>query len=127
MPINNKKCSFGKRVESFKYAWEGLRHLVRREPNIRIHIVAGIIAVLCGWYLDIDKSEWSAVILCIGIVLITETINTAVENVCDYISLTYHPKIKIIKDLAAAAVLIGAVMSAIIAGYIFAPKILALL
>ncbi|MBD1432556.1 diacylglycerol kinase family protein [Sphingobacterium sp. DN00404] len=127
MPPNNKKFTLGRRIRSFKYAFKGLLHLIREEPNARIHFVAGIIAIICGWYFDIDKSEWLAVILCIGIVFTTEILNTAVENICDYISPTYHHKIKIIKDLAAAAVLISALMSVVIAVYIFGPKLLAIL
>lgn len=127
MSRNNKKFIFGKRIRSFKYALEGLLHLIRQEPNARIHIIAAIVAIMCGWYLGIDKSEWLAVILCIGIVFTTEIINTAVENICDYISPAYHHKIKIIKDLAAAAVLVSAVMAVVIAGCIFGPKLLTIL
>lgn len=127
MSRNDKKLPFDKRIKSFKYALEGLLFLIRQEPNARIHVAAGIAAVICGWYLEIDKSEWFAVILCIGIVLITEIFNTAVENICDYISPTYHYKIKIIKDIAAAAVLVSAIVSVIIAGCIFVPKLLAIL
>ncbi len=127
MSSSNKKFTFGKRMESFKYAIEGLLHLIRQEPNIRIHIIAAIAAIICGWYLDINKNEWLVLILCIGIVFTTEIINTAVENLCDYISPAYHHKIKIIKDLAAAAVLISALMSAVIAGCIFVPKLLTML
>lgn len=126
MPPNNKKFTLG-RIQSFKYAFKGLLHLIREEPNARIHFVAGIIAITCGWYFDIDKSEWLAVILCIGIVFTTEIINTAIENICDYISPTYHHKIKVIKDLAAAAVLISAFMSVVIASCIFLPKLLPIL
>lgn len=127
MTENNKKFAFDKRLKSFKYAFEGIFHLVRHEPNARIHIIAAIIAVIFGWYFEIDKSEWLAVVLCIGIVLITEIINTAVENVCDYISPANHHKIKIIKDLTAAAVLLSAVMSVIIAACIFVPRLLVIL
>ncbi|MBD1421740.1 diacylglycerol kinase [Sphingobacterium chuzhouense] len=127
MSSNNKKFTFARRIGSFKYAIEGLLHLIRQEPNARIHIIAAIVAIMCGWYFDIDKSEWLAVILCIGIVFTTEIINTAVEHICDYISPAYHHKIKIIKDLAAAAVLISALMSAVIAGCIFVPKLLTML
>ncbi|WP_206365148.1 diacylglycerol kinase family protein [Sphingobacterium corticibacterium] len=126
MPPNNKKFTLG-RIQSFKYAFKGLLHLIREEPNARIHFVAGIIAITCGWYFDIDKSEWLAVILCIGIVFTTEIVNTAVENICDYISPTYHHKIKIIKDLAAAAVLISAIMSVVVASCIFLPRLLTIL
>ena len=127
MSRNNKKFAFDKRIKSFKYALKGLLHLIREEPNARIHFIVGIIAIICGWYFDIDKSEWLAVILCIGIVFTIEIVNTAIENICDYISPTYHYKIKIIKDLAAAAVLISALMSVVIAVYIFGPKLLAIL
>lgn len=123
MPTNHRKFSFGRGVESFKYAWEGLLHLIREEPNARIHLVATIVVVICSWYFGIDKSEWLVIVLCIGVVFITEIINTAVEHICDYLSPAYHPKIKTIKDLTAAAVLVGAIVSVIIAGCIFVPKV----
>ncbi|TYR35362.1 diacylglycerol kinase family protein [Sphingobacterium phlebotomi] len=127
MSSSNKKLTFGKRIESFKYAIEGMLHLIRQEPNVRIHIIAAIAAVICGWYLDINKNEWLVIIVCIGIVFTTEIINTAIENICDYISPTQHHKIKIIKDLAAAAVLVSAIMSVVVASCIFLPKLLAIL
>lgn len=122
-----KKFSWSRRIRSFQYALAGLRHLIRQEPHARIHIIAALAAIICGWYLDIGKSEWLAIILCIGLVLVTETINTAIENICDFQSPAYHPKIKIIKDLAAAAVLVSAIVALVIAGYIFIPRLLALL
>ena len=124
---NNKKSAFGKRVDSFKYAFDGLLHLMRDEPNARIHFVVSIVTIICGWYFNIDKSEWLAIILCLGIVLLAEIINTAIENICDYISPKQHHKIKIIKDLAAAAVLISAIMSVVVASCIFLPRLLAIL
>ena len=126
MPPNNKKLTLG-RIRSFKYAFKGLLHLIRAEPNARIHAIAAIAVIIGGYYFDIDKSEWLAVILCIGIVFTTEIINTTIENICDYISPTYHHKIKVIKDLAAAAVLISAFMSVIVASCIFLPRLLAIL
>lgn len=127
--ITEEKRRFNivERIGSFKYALHGLGHLFRNEHNARIHIIAGVFAIFFSWYLGIDRAEWLAIILCIGIVLITEIINTSIEKLCDYVSPGYHNKIKIIKDLAAAAVLIGALVSVIIAGCIFVPRLLAIL
>ena len=119
----NQKFSWRKRINSFKYAWEGLCQFIRQEHNARIHSAATVLVVIAGWYLDIDRSEWLAVIMCIGLVWTVEMLNTALENLCDYVSPAYDPKIKTIKDLAAAAVLISAITSVIIGGYIFIPKL----
>lgn len=123
MSNNREIFSFKKRIESFKYAFAGIRHLIRQEHNARLHIVSTLIVLLAGWYFDVNKYEWLAIIFCIGVVLITEVINTALENICDYMSPEFQPKIKIIKDLGAAAVLLSALISIIIAGCIFIPKI----
>ncbi|MBC7653927.1 MAG: diacylglycerol kinase family protein, partial [Oligoflexus sp.] len=75
----------------------------------------------------ISAIEWLAVILVIGLVFITEIINTSIENIADFISPERHPKIKVIKDLAAAAVILSAIVSVIIGLLIFLPKLLALI
>lgn len=124
--MKNKKTALRGRRESFRYAFNGFCQLFRNEPNAWIHAVAGALVLIAGCYFDIEKSEWLAVILCIGIVLTTEIINTAIENICDHISPDYHERIKIIKDLAAAAVLVSAVISAIIAAFVFIPRLIAL-
>ena len=70
--------------------------------------------------------EWLVVVLCITVVLTLEMINTAIEKLCDVVQPDYHPQIKIIKDIAAGAVLIAALGSIIIGAIIFVPKIIAL-
>lgn len=113
-----------KRINSFKHAMHGIRTLFLQEPNARVHLLASFVVLLASWYFDIDRLEWIAVSICIGMVISAEIFNTSIENLCDHISPDYHERIKIIKDLAAAAVLVTAVIALIVASFIFGPRII---
>lgn len=115
--------SISKRLQSFKYAFKGLRILIKDEHNARIHLLASIVAIALSLILNINSTEWVAVFLCIGFVLVTEIINTSIEKICDFIYPQKHPLIKEIKDLAAAAVLTASVISFVIACIVFIPKL----
>ena len=82
------------------------------------------LAVVLGVVFQISAMEWLFVAGCSMLVLSMELVNTAIENVCDLISKEYHPVIKIIKDVAAAAVLVSAIGSVVTGGIIFFPKII---
>jgi diacylglycerol kinase (ATP) len=122
--MTNKKFSFADRIKSFKYAFNGLKILFREEHNARIHLFITLLAIVLGFVLKISALEWVAVMLVIGLVFITEIVNTSIENIADFISPEKHAKIKVIKDLAAAAVIISAIISVIIGLIIFLPKLL---
>jgi diacylglycerol kinase len=117
------KFSFKKRLMSFKYAFNGLRILIRDEHNSRIHVFVAVCVLAAGWLLKITAYEWIAVIFCIGLVIALEMINSAIENIADFVSPERHAMIKKIKDLSAGAVFVGAVVSVIIGLIIFLPKI----
>lgn len=95
----------------------------KEEPNFRIHVVATIMVVAAGLYFQLSTTEWLAIIIVIGLVLVTELVNTAIENIADFISPEKHEKIKTIKDIAAAVVLISATVAFIVGLVIFIPKI----
>lgn len=116
-----------KRLKSFQYAFNGLRVLFYEEANARIHLVAAIAVILLGLLLKITAPEWLIILFCIALVFICEIINTAIENLCDFISPEKHELIKKTKDLAAAAVLIAAVFSVVVGLIIFLPKVFVLL
>jgi diacylglycerol kinase len=124
--MKQEKFSFKKRIKSFKYAFNGLKILIREEHNSRIHIFVAICVLAAGFLLKIKPYEWIAVILCIGFVIALEMINSAIENIADFVSPERHAMIKKIKDLSAGAVFMGAIVSAIIGFIIFLPKIMAL-
>ncbi len=115
--------SFSKRFQSFKYAFNGLIILIREEHNARIHIIAAVLAIILGFVLEISLTEWISIIFAIALVVSLEIINSAIENIADFISPEKNKQIKRIKDLAAAGVLVGAIASVCIGLIIFLPKI----
>ncbi len=117
-----EKFSFSKRIRSFKYAFNGLWVVVLREHNFRIHLLAAAVAVAAGFYFNISGEEWLAIILVIAMVWTLEIVNAAVENLCDVVSPQKDKRIKIVKDMAAAAVLLAAIASLMVAAIIFIPK-----
>ena len=95
----------------------------KEEPNFRIHVVATIMVIAAGLYFKLSTTEWLAIVIVIGLVLLTELLNTAIENIADFISPERHEKIKTIKDIAAAAVLISTIVALMVGLLIFVPKI----
>ena len=121
--MKSQAFSITQRLKSFKYAFEGLKTLLKQEHNARIHLAATFVAIGTGVFFKISYSEWSLIVFAIVLVFVAEIINTAIENISDFISPQKNEKIKIIKDLAAAAVLVAAIGAVIIALLIFIPKI----
>ena len=111
-------------IQSLQYALTGIATFFRNETNGQIQLCAAIIAVILGWVFQIDAMEWLVVVLCITVVLTLEMINTAIEKWCDVVHPGYHPQIKIIKDVAAGAVLLAAIGSVMAGAIIFLPKII---
>ncbi|MFZ4462653.1 MAG: diacylglycerol kinase family protein [Bacteroidales bacterium] len=124
--MKQQEFSIIKRLKSFKYAFNGLKILFSEEHNSRIHILATICVLTAGYFLKISIHEWIAVIFAIGFVIAFEIFNSAIENIADFVSPEKHEKIKKIKDLSAAGVLISAITSLIIGLIIFMPKIIEL-
>lgn len=118
--------SIYQRVSSFKFAIQGLQYLWKKEHNSRIHLLLGLTATGLGRFFQISRLEWITLIGCIGFVISTEILNTAIEKTLDFMTLDHHTPIKIIKDLAAAAVLISAITSLLIGVLIFYPKLIEL-
>ncbi len=112
------------RVRSFKYAFKGLAVLLKTEHNARIHVVIAILVIIACYLLKIEKWEWISIFLAIGLVFITELLNTALENLADVISPGLHEKIGFAKDLAAGAVLVAAIIALIIGCLVFIPRVI---
>jgi diacylglycerol kinase len=121
-----KSFSATSRVESFRFAFKGLASLMKYEYNARIHLVAAIIAAIAGIVLRIDLSEWCFLVLVTGLVFLTELFNTSLEVLGDAVDSEWNERIKKAKDYSAGAVLISALISVIIGGIIFLPKIIEL-
>jgi diacylglycerol kinase len=108
-------------LKSFLYALRGLKHAVIHEQNLAIEIFCAIFVIAFSFLFDISKLEWFVVIINIGLVLMAELFNTAIENLCNIIHKETHPVIKIVKDVSAGAVLITSIMAFICGCIIFIP------
>lgn len=110
-------------LQSFVYAFSGLRYAVRTQRNGRVHLVIAILAIAMGLWLGISPIEWGLVFVAITGVFIAEMLNTVVEACVDLATQEYHPLAKIAKDVAAGAVLLNAVLSIIIGLFVFGPHL----
>lgn len=119
--------SLRKRAKSFTFAFQGLRCLFREEHNARIHLIAAVLAVSFGFILEISTLEWLIVVVSIALVFGFELFNSAIENLCDFVSPGLQPMIKKVKDLAAGAVLLVSLSTLAVGLIIFIPKIITLL
>lgn len=117
------KMNRNKMYRAFKNALAGLGYFFRHERNGRIQLVLGGVTIFFSVKLHISRVEWMIVLLCSGCVLFAEMINSALEKLCDHIEPSFHLQIKIIKDIAAAAVLFISIISAIIGAFIFLPRL----
>ena len=111
-------------VNSFQYAWQGIKQAYRGAQNLKIHTFMAILVIIFGFFLKISYLEWLICLLLIGLVIMAEFINTAIEYVVDLASPSVHPLAKAAKDTASAGVLMMAIISAIIGLVIFVPKII---
>jgi len=110
-------------LKSFGYSFSGLAYAFKAEWNFRFHLIALLLVTLAGWCFELSLNEWLWITAAAGMVLTAELFNTAIEVLVDLISPEIHPKAKIIKDVASAAVLLSAITAFIIGLIIFLPKI----
>lgn len=111
--------------KSFLFAIQGFRTAVATERNIKVMLSVGACAVVAGLALQLDLLSWAIVLLCCGVVIMAELLNTAVETVVDLVSPEFHPLAGRAKDIAAAAVWVLSVIVAIVGVLVFANAILA--
>ncbi len=116
-----------RRVDSFRYAFRGLADLFQSQPNARIHLFVAGTVVAGGWGLHISRLEWGALVLCMALVIALEAVNTAIEYLTDLVSPEFHPLAGKVKDVAAAAVLVGAFGAVVVGLIVFLPKLVFLL
>jgi len=121
------KFSLGDRIRSFHAALKGIWHAFQNEHNLWVQSSLLLGAIIAGVWLRISAGEWVLVVLASGLVLSAELINTALEELVNWLSPAKNEHARRIKDVAAAAVLLAAVSAALAGGIIFIPKVIALL
>ncbi len=94
--------------ESLHNALNGLLGAIREERNSRLLFLAAVLALALAFIVGLEGLSLALLILTIVIVLAAELFNTALERLLDLVHSEYHPQVQRIKDLAAGAVLLGA-------------------
>ena len=112
----------GKRLKGGGYAIKGAYLLLRHEASIQVQAIIGILMTIAGFYFEISTIEWMFQIFAIGLVLSVEGINTAAEEIADFVHPDFHNKIGFIKDVAAGAVFFAALTAVIVGCIIYIPK-----
>lgn len=121
------KFKISERIRSFSYAFNGLAAMMRNQHNFYIHITLAIFALALAYLLNISKTEFLFIVVAIGMVLSAEVFNTAIEKLTDLAQPNHDPKAGMIKDIAAAAVLITAICALAIGLIIYTPYLIELL
>ena len=116
------KTFLGKRILGFKYAFKGAWMLLKNEASIQVQVAISIFMTFVGFYFEISTTEWIFQILAIGLVLSIEGLNTAAEEIANFVHPDFHNKIGYIKDVAAGAVFFAAVAAIVIGCIIYIPK-----
>ena len=108
---------------SFKYAAAGIGDAIKSEPNFRVHIIIGIVAIILASILQFRGVEWAVLFLTEAFVIAMELINTVLEEIVDIISPEKKEKARIAKDVSAAFVLMSAFAAIAVGIVLFLPKI----
>lgn len=98
--------------------------MVRTQPNFLVHLAAMCVALVVGAALHLSPPELAIIVLTVAVVLAAECVNTALEALCDVASPEYHPLVKRAKDVSAAAVLVAAVGSVLVAALLYVPHLM---
>lgn len=113
-------------ISSVKNALKGLSAAFREQRNLRIQSTISLLAIVVGVWLKITRMEWAIIFTCIGLVMGLELMNSAIEVLLDKLHPENDSAIGKAKDIAAGAVLIAAICSAIVGFWIFYVRISAL-
>lgn len=106
-------------IDSFNYAVSGIMVSIKTERNMLVHYIVAIAVIVLSMFFNFTRAEFLILLFSITLVLVMELINTAIENTVDMITKEYHPLARIVKDIAAGAVLISAINAMIVAYLLF--------
>lgn len=104
-------------IQSFNYAVNGIITALKSERHMRVHYAVSLAIIIASLFFDFSKTEFLILLFAISLVIVAEMLNTAIEKVIDMITLDYHPLARVVKDVAAGAVLIAS-MNALVVAYL---------
>lgn len=114
-------------MKRFKYPFHGLHRLVTKDCHYVLHLVSTLIVIILSYFLSLNITEWLFVLSAIFLVLLTEALNTAIEEVVDLVTSDFEQRAKYAKDIASFAVLLASIYATLIGVIIYLPKLLKLI
>ena len=105
--------------KSFGYAFRGIIVGITDQRNLKVLFLIAVIVIGVSFYFEINRVEWCIILLCIGLVIGLEMVNSSVENLVDLVTMEKKPLAGKVKDMAAGAVLFVSTLSSIIGIIIF--------
>lgn len=108
-----------KLCESFKYAINGLRETLIYGRNFKIMLFFAASAIFLMFHFPTSRTEKAVIVTAIFSVLILELVNIVIERLLDFLQPEYSDKVRIIKDLTAAIVLLAGIGAAVIGFIVF--------
>ena len=108
-------------IKKFNYAFKGLKIAIITDNSFKIHFIFALPVIISGFILNFNQFEWIIICLSIGIVLIAELFNTSIEYLVKMFTDEYHELAEKLLDIAAGAVLMSALLSVVLALFIYIP------
>ncbi len=112
------------RIQSFRVAFTGIWYTLQTQRNAQIHVTIALLIIIVAFALNISLTEWAILALTTGFVIAAEMLNTATEAAMDFATTEFNPQVKIVKDVAAGAVLISAITAVVVGLLILGPPLL---
>ena len=116
-----QRFTLAARLKSFSYALQGVWFMLKTQHNAWLHGLATLLVIALALYFKVSESDWRWLIVSMAMVWVAETLNTAVEYVCDVVSPGYSEAVKHAKDISAGGVLIAALAALLVGGLTFWP------
>ena len=109
--------------KKFRDSLRGLQRALRTQSSFAVHLLIACIAVVAAALLRVTTVEWGLLTAAIGMVMVAEIFNTAIESLAREVDTQFHPRLRDALDIASAAVLIAAGTAVFIGLCIFLPPL----
>jgi diacylglycerol kinase len=105
--------------QKFAHALRGFKLGIRGQSSFFVHFFVASVVIVAGFVLQVERWEWSVLVLCITVVLAAEMFNSSLEHFGRAVEGSFNPELGRALDIAAAAVLVTSIGAAIIGAIVF--------
>ena len=110
--------------DKFSEAAHGIKLGVRGQASFCVHFFFAVLAIAGALLLECDRVEWCLILICIGMVLMAELFNSALETLFHGLDPATRSRLVGVLDIAAGAVLLASLTAVLVGGIIFLQRLL---